>query len=164
MSGLRNFYIVTTVILMFSCFPSRHQSRLPSECVFCTISEHSGTRMVYQDEDVIAFHDIRPAAKTHLLVVPTKHIETVKALQGHDYTTVKKMEAVGRRLLREQGYTEENTRLGFHIPPFNSINHLHLHCLGLPFRNWWIGGKYSHNTPLWFISVEKVLEKLSADA
>ncbi|KAK9722259.1 hypothetical protein K7432_002800 [Basidiobolus ranarum] len=160
MAGLRNFYIIFSVLVMFSCFPHKHQSRLPSECIFCSIGEHSATRIVYQDEDVIAFHDIKPAANTHLLVVPTRHIGTVKSLRKEDYELVQKMKVVGQRLLREQGYSEDNIRLGFHIPPFNSIDHLHLHCLGLPFRNWWIGGKYSRNTPLWFNSIDTILEKL----
>ena len=50
-------------------------------------------------------------------------------------------------------------RTGFHIPPFNSVNHLHLHCFGLPFKNRFIGLKYAEQTP-WYSSGEKILNSL----
>lgn len=51
------------------------------DCIFCKIaSGEIPARMVYEDEAVIAFHDLHPAAPTHILIVPRYHAEDVLAL------------------------------------------------------------------------------------
>ncbi|KAJ1776174.1 AAA ATPase cdc48 [Coemansia sp. RSA 1824] len=104
--------------------------RRPTNCVFCNPLD----RVVYEDTDFIAFHDIKPDATLHLLVIPRQHYGTVKELTPEDQPMVKRMLEIGQLLLEERGFTEDTTRFGFHRPPFNSIHHLHMHCLGLPFK------------------------------
>ncbi len=48
---------------------------------------------------------------------------------------------------------------GFHVPPFHSIDHLHLHCVTPPYRGW-RALKYKPGTP-WFVTVEELLDKLN---
>ena len=57
----------------FSCF-AKDDSQ---DCVFCEIvGTNDSERIVYEDEQIIAFHDINPAAKMHLLIIPRDHIST----------------------------------------------------------------------------------------
>ena len=80
-------------------------------------------------------------------------------------TLVNEMETIGRKVLREHGASDNvmyaihfvvMTSLGFHDRPWTSIHHLHLHCIGLPFKNCW--SKFSHSRPF-FISLDKLLKR-----
>ncbi|KAH7549613.1 hypothetical protein JRO89_XS13G0056300 [Xanthoceras sorbifolium] len=137
------------------------------------------------DEKVVAFQDIKPAAFRHYLVIPVDHIPTVKDLQRReeDYSLVSHMLTVGQTLLRRDAPQSNQYRFGFHQPPLNSVNHLHLHCLALPFMPrqvlifgshyvfefyiihvstmGWKRVKYLSLGPLGgFIEAEKLLEKI----
>jgi histidine triad (HIT) family protein len=53
----------------------------PEHCIFCDICDApAASRVLYQSQRLLAFHDIRPAAKHHLLVVPRQHIPNVSSL------------------------------------------------------------------------------------
>ncbi|RID72631.1 hypothetical protein BRARA_C04515, partial [Brassica rapa] len=86
------------------------------------------------DEKVVAFQDIKPAAQRHYLIIPVEHIPTVGDLQrrDEDYSLVSCMLSVGKELLHKDA-PQTLHRFGFHQPPFNSVDHLHLHCFALPF-------------------------------
>ncbi|URE03476.1 Scavenger mRNA decapping enzyme C-term binding [Musa troglodytarum] len=116
-----------------------------------------------QDEMVVAFRDINPSAVGHYLVVPVEHIPTVKHLRRRteDYHLVNHMLNVGKTLLARDAPESMCSRFGFHQPPFNSIDHLHLHCLALPFIPRWRQVKYTTLGPFWgFIEAEKLLDKI----
>ncbi|KAI8891115.1 HIT-like protein [Backusella circina FSU 941] len=131
-------------------------------CIFCNIEENVGSRKVLETDELVAFHDRSPSAKMHLLIVPKEHIRTVKDLDAPDVPLLEKMIDLGRKLLTEQGYNPDDSsqvRLGFHVPPFNSVNHLHMHVIGLPFKNKLIGYKYHIGYP-WYTDANKVLMRL----
>lgn len=69
------------------------------------------------------------------------------------FSLVEKMLDVGKRILQEKGCNLENSRFGFHCPPFNSVKHLHLHVISpvseLSFLN---RGIFAPNT-WWFLTV-----------
>uniref|UniRef100_A0A8R7PHD6 HIT domain-containing protein n=1 Tax=Triticum urartu TaxID=4572 RepID=A0A8R7PHD6_TRIUA len=118
------------------------------------------------DDKVVAFQDINPSAFRHYLVIPIEHIPTVKNLQrtNEDHQLVSHMVKVGKDLLSRDAPKSEEHRFGFHQPPFNSIDHLHLHCLALPFIPSWRQVKYTPLGPLGgFIDAEKVLEKIKPE-
>ncbi|KAI9264993.1 HIT-like domain-containing protein [Phascolomyces articulosus] len=140
--------------MVFCCFPS--------SCPFCNVSTDIGFRIVHEDEQLIAFHDRSPAGAVHLLIIPREHITTVKALDSTHVSLLEKMMNLGRRLLSEQGYNPDDdsqARFGFHVPPFNSINHLHMHVQALPYRNSFRKLKYTRGYP-WYIEASHVLERL----
>ncbi|KAI3727463.1 hypothetical protein L6452_16077 [Arctium lappa] len=104
------------------------------------------------------FHNNR-----HYLVIPVDHIATVKDLgrRTEDYSLVSHMLNVGQTLLSRDAPNSIQYRFGFHQPPLNSVNHLHLHCLALPYVPRWRRVKYSSLGPLGgFIEARKVLERL----
>ncbi|XP_073301863.1 bifunctional adenosine 5'-phosphosulfate phosphorylase/adenylylsulfatase HINT4 [Primulina huaijiensis] len=135
-----------------------------ASCVFCQISTSStSATLLHQDGKVVAFQDINPSAFRHYLVIPIEHIPTVKDLQrrSEDFSLVSHMLTVGQSLLQRDAPYAEKYRFGFHQPPFNSVNHLHLHCFALPFAPRWKRIKYSSLGPIGgFIEVEKLLERI----
>ena len=54
----------------FSCFAKD----TPQDCVFCKLISTNAERTVYEDEKIVAFHSIKPAARMHLLIIPRDHI------------------------------------------------------------------------------------------
>ncbi|XP_020534271.1 bifunctional adenosine 5'-phosphosulfate phosphorylase/adenylylsulfatase HINT4 [Jatropha curcas] len=134
-----------------------------SSCIFCQIAHNStSTTLLHSDDRVVAFQDIRPAAFRHYLVIPVEHISTVKDLQRReeDYALVNHMLIVGKMLLNRDAPQSKQYRFGFHQPPLNSVNHLHLHCLALPFIPKWKHVKYMSLGPIGFIEAEKLLQKI----
>ncbi|XP_031128399.1 bifunctional adenosine 5'-phosphosulfate phosphorylase/adenylylsulfatase HINT4 [Ipomoea triloba] len=135
-----------------------------SGCIFCQIATSStSTTLLHSDEKVVAFQDINPSALRHYLVISKEHIPTVKDLQKRqdDYTLVSHMLDVGKSLLRRDAPQSKQYRFGFHQPPLNSVNHLHLHCLALPYTPSWRCIKYTSLGPLGgFIEAEKLLQRL----
>jgi histidine triad (HIT) family protein len=103
------------------------------DCLFCRIvRKEMPAKIVYEDEQVMAFEDINPQAPTHILVVPRTHIPGLNDLRPADAALVGQMHLVAARLADERriaasGYrTVLNTGRG----AGQSIFHLHLHLLG----------------------------------
>jgi histidine triad (HIT) family protein len=103
-----------------------------SACVFCRIVRgEAPARIVYQDEDVTAFHDLRPRAPTHLLIVPNRHIAGVAEIEPADSALLGKLFIVARRLAEQEGIVD-GYRLVINNGPRagQSVFHLHVHLLG----------------------------------
>jgi len=89
-------------------------------------------KIVYKDERVTAFRDIRPRAPTHILIVPNKAIPTANEIADEDETLVGHMFIVARDLAKQEGIAEKGYRLiincgdhaGMEVP------HLHVHLIG----------------------------------
>ncbi|KAF3633923.1 Autophagy-related protein 8C [Capsicum annuum] len=114
-----------------------HSGGAPPECIFCKIATNSSisNTLLHSDDKVVAFRDINPSAFRHYLVIPKQHIPTVKNLQRspEDFSLVSHMLDVGKSLLHKDAPQSKRYRFGFHQPPFNSVDHLHLHCFALPY-------------------------------
>ena len=100
-----------------------------TKCLFCNIVEKKEpARIVLENEHFVAFKTIKPYSSNHLLVVPTKHVKNLAALAGpEDANMIHEMEAFGKAAL---GKDADDAQFSFHVPPYNSIDHLHLHCIG----------------------------------
>ncbi|KAI9341023.1 HIT-like domain-containing protein, partial [Zopfochytrium polystomum] len=102
--------------------------------------------LVHADDQFVVFHDINPSARVHLLIIPREHIPSVLNLTARHLPLLRSMRALGHQLLSElvdQGDTGYPVRLlGFHVPPFTSVQHLHLHVIAPPFKNWIRAAKY----------------------
>ncbi|KAJ2725022.1 hypothetical protein GGI07_001591 [Coemansia sp. Benny D115] len=127
-------------------------------CVFCNAQNLD--RIVYQDDEFLVFHDIKPDATLHLLVIPREHFGTIKELNPDDLPMVSRMLAIGRRLLDERGFKDNKARFGFHRPPFNSVHHLHMHCLGLPFKPKRAEYMFPRKGSAWFMPADRLCESL----
>lgn len=106
-------------------------------CIFCRIAagEIPGKK-VYEDDDLLVFHDIHPAAPVHLLMIPREHVDSLITAEPRHGALLGKMLLLAPRLAREQGATD-----GFRIVINNGpdggqeVYHLHVHVLGGP-RPW----------------------------
>ncbi|KAK9837168.1 hypothetical protein WJX81_007848 [Elliptochloris bilobata] len=89
-------------------------------CIFCDIIAKGGSKLIYEDERLVAFKDIRPGAAEHLLVVPKVHIATLYVLRdgAHDACLVEDMLSVGCTLLEECAPGAKQ-KFGFRYPRFN---------------------------------------------
>ncbi|KAK9838713.1 hypothetical protein WJX74_001870 [Apatococcus lobatus] len=137
------------------------QTGLPRPCPFCDIVQKrpGSTKTIWEDDTLLAFRDRTPAAKEHLLIIPKRHIPTVKSLTREDYQLVLSMGQVGESLIQECALGS-GSKFGFHTPPFNSVDHLHLHCFALPHMPAWKGLKYMERPSFNFVPLGTVLERL----
>jgi len=103
-----------------------------SECKFCTIIKNK-ENLLYEDDHIVIFNDIYPAAQVHLQTVPKKHIKNINHLNKGDLDLLKYMKQKTMEYLVINFGEDPNYELGFHIPPFNSIPHLHMHSIKPPF-------------------------------
>ena len=108
-----------------------------SSCLFCRIVRGEiPARTTYEDDELIVFHDIHPAAPIHLLIVPRRHVGSLLDVESDDQALLGKMLLLAPRVAREQGAAD-----GFRVVVNNGpgggqeIFHLHLHVLGGP-RPW----------------------------
>ncbi len=102
------------------------------DCVFCRIVKSElPASIVYEDEDVVAFHDIKPEAPVHLLVIPREHIPSMLSVQSEHAPLMGKMMTLAADLAREQGCVD-----GFRViinagrVGRQEVRHLHVHVLG----------------------------------
>lgn len=108
-----------------------------TDCIFCRIAKGEiPSRKVYEDDDVLVFHDIHPAAPIHLLMIPKEHVENLLSAESRHAALLGKMALLAPRLAREQGATN-GFRLVINNGPDGGqeVYHLHAHVLGGP-RPW----------------------------
>lgn len=88
--------------------------------------------IVHRDERVTAFRDIRPAAPTHILIVPNKPIPTVNDVTDEDELVLGHLITVARDLARKEGIAENGYRLILNCNAHGGqeVYHLHVHLLG----------------------------------
>ena len=108
-----------------------------TDCIFCRIAAGQiPSKKVYEDDDLLVFHDINPAAPVHLLMIPKAHTDSLMTAGEQHAALLGKMMVLAPRLAREQGASD-----GFRIVINNGpdggqeVYHLHVHVLGGP-RPW----------------------------
>lgn len=88
--------------------------------------------ILYQDELVTAFRDIRPQAPCHILIVPNKFIPTSNDISSEDEVTLGRLFTVAAKLARDEGIAEDGYRLmvNCNAHGHQEVFHLHMHLLG----------------------------------
>ncbi len=106
-------------------------------CIFCKIvAGQIPSKKVYEDDELLAFHDIHPWAPVHILIIPKQHIVSMADITEDHAGMLGRMMALSPRLMRELGVTN-----GFrHMvntgrDGLQEVMHLHLHVMGGP-RPW----------------------------
>lgn len=104
-----------------------------SDCIFCKIiNKEIPSKIVYEDDDILAFEDINPLAKVHILLIPKKHIATAADLQPEDAAVIGKIYLVAKAIAEEKGMAEDGYRIVNNCKAFGGqeVYHIHFHLLG----------------------------------
>jgi len=100
------------------------------DCIFCKIIKGEiPSAKVFESDKIVAFNDINPKAKVHILIVPKKHIESVKHLQGGDKDLIGEIFLTTQKIAKEKNL--EGYRLIINVGREGGqlVDHLHLHLL-----------------------------------
>lgn len=103
-----------------------------TDCIFCKIAAGDiPSRKVYEDEEVVAFHDINPAAPVHFMIVPKRHVASLESCDESHRDILGKMMLLAPKLAREQGLTDGfKTVINTGAGGGQVVMHLHVHVLG----------------------------------
>lgn len=104
-----------------------------NNCIFCKIcTKEIPSKLVHEDEDVVAFADINPKAPVHILIVPKKHIANIDELQPEDEKLAGKLVYTAQKIARDKGIAKLGYRLVFNTRAHSGqeVDHIHLHLLG----------------------------------
>ena len=118
--------------------PSTHT---PDNCLFCKIAAGQiPSRKVYEDEEILAFHDIHPWAPVHFLMIPKKHVASMAQVDAAHAALLGRMMVLAPGLALAQGcnpYPEGGFRMVINTGTEGGqeVQHLHLHVMGGP-RPW----------------------------
>jgi len=102
------------------------------DCIFCKIvAGEIPCRKLYEDDEILAFHDIRPVAPVHFMLIPKAHVASLADCDASHRDVLGKMLLLAAMLAREQGLhdgfrTVINTGKG----GGQEVFHLHVHVIG----------------------------------
>lgn len=102
------------------------------DCIFCKIirGEIPSTK-VYEDDEILAFNDVNPAAPIHILVIPKKHINSLADMKPEDEKLVGKIYGVINKIAEKEGFKDEGFRVIVNCGKNGGqeVMHLHFHIL-----------------------------------
>ena len=108
------------------------------DCLFCKIvAKEIDSKVVHESSEVLAFEDINPAAPTHVLVIPKRHIASASELGPDDGDLLADLFQTMTAVATEAGI-EGGHRIVTNIgaDAGQSVHHLHFHVLGGRSLSW----------------------------
>lgn len=106
---------------------------MSEDCLFCKIARGEiPSTEVYSDEEFYAFRDIHPAAPTHVLIIPRKHIARISEAGEEDAGLLGRMFLCANRIARQEGIDQDGFRyvISCNKNGGQLVFHIHLHLLG----------------------------------
>lgn len=110
-----------------------------SDCLFCRIVAGSlPAKIVHQDEQCVAFEDIHPQAPTHILVIPRKHVSSLRDCGEEEQAILGHLLLTCAALARQKGLSENGYRIVANSgrDGGQTVFHLHVHLLGGRAMKW----------------------------
>lgn len=103
-----------------------------TDCIFCKIARGEiPSKKLYEDDDIIAFHDIRPIAPVHFLLVPKLHVASLAECGEAHAALLSRMLLLAPKLAKEQGLdTGFRTMINTGAGGGQEVFHLHFHIFG----------------------------------
>jgi histidine triad (HIT) family protein len=106
------------------------------DCIFCKIAKGEiPSKKIYEDDEMLAFHDITPMAPVHFLLIPKKHIKSLMELNSEDIALAGRLLYKAQELAKDPGIGacgEKGARFVINAGPNGgqTVDHLHIHVLG----------------------------------
>jgi histidine triad (HIT) family protein len=103
------------------------------DCIFCKIARHEiPSQIVFEDENVVAFKDVKPVAPVHIVIIPKEHISGVMAITEETGDIVTRIFLAAKKLAQETGIDKTGFRVvaNHGREAGQSVFHLHFHLLG----------------------------------
>ena len=103
------------------------------DCIFCKIAaKQIPAALVYEDQEILAFNDIHPAAPVHVLVIPRRHIANLNEAVPGDAPLLGRLFEVAARVAKERGVDESGWRATVNVGDDAGllVHHVHLHLMG----------------------------------
>jgi histidine triad (HIT) family protein len=110
-----------------------------SDCLFCRIAARTiPSKIVYEDDVAVAFEDVNPQAPVHVLVVPRKHVPSLKGADSGDAALLGHLLLTCVNIAREKGIAESGYRIVANTGSEGgqTVFHLHFHVLGGRAMHW----------------------------
>ncbi|XP_001968337.3 histidine triad nucleotide-binding protein 3 [Drosophila erecta] len=150
-AGLAGLGLIVLVSI-YNCTSSESRQANGQKCFFCDFAHRrQGPPPVLEVEtaEYVIFKDKYPAAKHHYLAIPKEHFDSLKALNKSHVGLVRRMEQGMMEFLRSKDVDPKEAIVGFHLPPFISVRHLHLHGIYPP-ADMSFGNRISFMPSFWF--------------
>ncbi len=112
---------------------------MTNNCIFCKIASHQlPSKIVYEDEEIMVFHDIHPQAPIHILTIPKKHIARIHDIKESDLQLIGKMIYTAKTQAEKLGVHESGYRMVLNNGRGGgqAVYHIHLHLLGGRQMSW----------------------------
>lgn len=109
------------------------------DCLFCKIvNGEIPSNRVFEDEQLIVFHDISPVAPVHVLIVPKKHLGSLNDVKSEDGALIAHVFEVAAKVAAELGVSENGYRVVNNCGKDGgqTVDHLHFHLLGGRYLDW----------------------------
>lgn len=103
------------------------------DCIFCKIiNKEIPSKIVYEDEEILAFEDIAPQAPVHIVVIPKKHIEKITEITEEDEKIIGKIYTVINKIAKEKNIADDGFRVIINCGENGrqEVKHIHFHLLG----------------------------------
>jgi histidine triad (HIT) family protein len=103
------------------------------DCIFCKIIAGSiPSKKIYEDENILSFHDIQPLAAVHALIIPKKHIASMNEVESNDWGLIGDIHRVAQLIALDLGIAESGYRLVNNCGKEGGqvVYHIHYHLLG----------------------------------
>ena len=100
---------------------------------FCgIINKEISAQVVFEDEDVIAFKDIKPITPVHVIIIPKKHIISIVDLEDDEEVLMGKLIMTAKRVAEDLRISDKGYKLLIRVGKEGGqeIDHIHLHLLG----------------------------------
>lgn len=104
-----------------------------TSCIFCNIIDKKiPAKIVYEDDEIIAFNDINPKARIHILVIPKKHIDSIVDLQKEDIALIGRCLFQAKLIAQKQEIEKTGYKIIINAGEDGGqiVQHLHIHLLG----------------------------------
>lgn len=103
-----------------------------TDCIFCKIARHEvPSRIVFENERLLAFHDLFPAAPTHILLIPKTHYTTLNDVPASEAAVLGELMTTAAQIARDNGFADDGYRVVMNCNSNGgqSVYHIHLHLL-----------------------------------